>query len=181
MNLKIIKKYIKSAITFFILILLSSMLLTSCEKKVAVNLYFGKISETETYLESDTRMISESNDFYKDVVTEIIKGPEKEGLYRTIPSSVIVNSVTLENRMATVDLSGEIITDNTDIPHSSTTEMLAIYSIVNTLTEFEDIDEVRITVEGMTSGELDGLAVEDFWGHIGIHDKFIRNEEIIAQ
>ena len=92
-----------------------------------------------------------------------------------------VNSVILSDGTAIVDLSSEILTDFEEIPHSSLTETLAIFSIVNTLTEFEEIHKVKITIEGRDSGELEGLYIEDFWGHIGIYEEFERNEEIIGK
>ncbi|MDD3819288.1 MAG: GerMN domain-containing protein, partial [Actinomycetota bacterium] len=119
------------------------------------------------------------DDLYKRVLEELIKGPESSELYPTLPSNVKVNSVKLSDGTAIVDFSKEIITNFEEIPHSSTTEMLAIFSIVNTLTEFEEIDKVKITIEGKESGQIDGLNIEDFWGHVGIHEEFSRNEEII--
>ena len=91
----------------------------------------------------------------------------------------IVNSVEVSDGLAVVDFDIGIISDFEEIPHSSTTETLAIYSIVDTLTAFEDIERVKITIEGKESGEVEGFYVEDFWGHIGIYEVFERNEEII--
>jgi germination protein M len=152
-------------------------LLTSCTH--SVSLYFAAQSETEAYLVKETREIPVSESFYENVLKELIKGPESSDLYPTVPSDVKVNSVKISNGTAVVDFSREIITNFEEIPHSSTTEMLAIFSIVNTLTEFEDIDTVRITVEGRQSGQVEGLYIEDFWGHIGIHEEFTRDETII--
>ena len=59
------------------------------------------------------------------------------------------------------------------IPHSSTTENLAIFSIVDTLTEFKEILKVRITIEGKQNGKIDGLYIEDFWG-ISVSMKILR-------
>ncbi|GAG78354.1 unnamed protein product, partial [marine sediment metagenome] len=33
--------------------------------------------------------------------------------------------------------------------------------------------------EGKDSGQVDGLYIEDFWGHVGIYEEFTRNEVII--
>ncbi|MCL4415624.1 MAG: GerMN domain-containing protein, partial [Actinobacteria bacterium] len=98
----------------------------------------------------------------------------------TKPSDTKVNYVTVKDNLATADFSKEIITSE-QIPHSSTTEILAIYSIVNTLTNFEEIKKVKITVEGKDKGQIDGLYIEDFWGHVGISDTFDRNEEVIGK
>jgi len=142
---------------------------------------FAVYNDTEAYLVKETRVISVSKDLYKSVLEELIKGPESSELYPTIPSNVKVNSVKISDGTAIVDFSKEIITNFQEIPHSSTTEVLAIFSIVNTLTEFEEIKKVKITIEGKNSGEIDGLYIEDFWGHVGIYEEFSRNEEIIKK
>ncbi|MBC7334318.1 MAG: GerMN domain-containing protein, partial [Actinobacteria bacterium] len=116
---------------------------------------------------------------YKKILEELIKGPERSELYPTLPSSTRVISVEVEDGLATVNLSKEILTDTTQIPHSSITEVLAISSIVNTLTEFDEIKRVKIIVEGKDKGEIDGIPIEDFWGHVGIYEEFERNEKII--
>ncbi len=161
-----------SMLTIFLMISL-----TSCTRKVS--LYFAEYTDTEAYLAKEIREIQVSKELYKNVVEELIKGPQSDQLYRTIPSNVKVNSVKISESTATVDFSKEIITNFQEIPHSSTTEVLAIFSIVNTLTEFEEIKKVKITIEGKDSGQVDGLYIEDFWGHVGIYEEFTRNEDII--
>lgn len=162
----------------FLLSVFFLMSLVSCTR--TVSLYFASYpSDEEFYLVKETRKIPAGDDFYKRVIEELIKGPQSSKLYPTLPSNVKVNSVKLSDGTAIVDFSKEIITNFEEIPHSSTTETLAIFSIVNTLTEFEEIDKVKITIEGKESGQIDGLNIEDFWGHIGIYEEFSRNEEII--
>ncbi len=161
-----------SMLTIFLMISL-----TSCTR--SVSLYFAEHTDTEVYLVKEIREIQVSKELYKNVVEELIKGPQSDQLYRTIPSNVKVNSVKISEGTATVDFSKEIITNFQEIPHSSTTEVLAIFSIVNTLTEFEEIKKVKITIEGKDSGQVDGLYIEDFWGHVGIYEEFTRNEDII--
>ena len=162
-----------------ILVIFLIMTLSSCTR--SVTLYFAAYTETDFYLVKEIREISVGSDLYKSVLEELIKGPETSDLYPVIPSDVRVNSVKISDSTAIVDFSKEIITNFEEIPHSSTTEVLAIFSIVNTLTEFEEIERVKITIEGKDSGEIDGLNIEDFWGHVGIYDEFTRNEEIILK
>ncbi len=161
-----------SMLTIFLMISL-----TSCTR--SVSLYFAASTDTEAYLVKEIREIQVSKELYKNVVEELIKGPQSDQLYRTIPSNVKVNSVKISEGTATVDFSKEIITNFQEIPHSSTTEVLAIFSIVNTLTEFEEIKKVKIIIEGKDSGQVDELYIEDFWGHVGIYEEFTRNEDII--
>ena len=177
---------IKINFSFFFtsLLLLTAILFSfsACSlKTVDVTLYFAKCTETDFYLKPETRKIISDKNLYKKVLEELVKGPQNKELYPTLPSSTKINSVVVEDELATVDLGKEIITDNSEIPHSSTTEILAIYSIVNTLTEFEDIKRVKITIDGMESGKIDGMNIEDFWGHVGIYEEFTRNEDIIEK
>jgi len=167
-----------SALSIFLVFIISFLLLlSSCTQ--SISLYFADYEENESYLVKEVRQIQPGNTILKKAVEELIKGPESTSLYPTIPSDVKVNSVEISGSTAIVDFSKEIITNVDQIPHSSTTEVLAVYSIVNTLTEFEGIDKVKITVEGKDSGQINGFYIEDFWGHLGIYEEFTRNEEII--
>jgi len=168
-----------ATICLIILFLLISMIiLSSCTK--TVTLYFASLEDDQAYLVKETRELKEPDEnIYKAIIEELIKGPTSQDLYPTIPPDSVVNSVKLTNGLAIVDFNLSIITNYEDIPHSSTTETLAIYSIVNALTEFEEIEMVKITIEGSDSGEVDGIYIEDFWGHIGIYENFYRNTEII--
>jgi germination protein M len=174
---------IKKTLVYLVLlaILIASLSFYACTTKVDVTIYFANYSDNQESLVPETREIPKDANFYKSVIEELIKGPSSKELYPTIPSNTKVNSVTIKEGLATVDFSKEIITNVEQIPHSSVTENLAIYSIVNTLTNFEEIKKVKITVEGKDSGQIDGLYIEDFWGHIGIYDAFGRNEEIISK
>lgn len=162
---------------FFILIISLIFLLSSCAQ--SVSLYFAYYEENEFYLVKEIRQIQPGDALLEKTLQELIKGPESTSLYPTVPSDVKVNSADISGDTVVVDFSKEIITSIDEIPHSSTTEVLAIYSIVNTLTEFEEINKVKITVEGKDSGQVDGFYIEDFWGHLGIYEEFTRNTEII--
>lgn len=173
------KKNIKRfpVIIIFILAISLLLILSSCTQ--SISLYFAEYTETDSYLVKEIREVKVDGSIYKKVVEELLKGPESSDLYPTIPSDVRVNSVEISGGTAIVDFSREIITNLDEIPHSSATETMAVYSVVNALTEFEEINSVKITVEGKDSGQIDGLYIEDFWGHIGIYEEFTRNEEII--
>lgn len=156
-------------------LIFTSIIFIGCKQEV--NLYFSQEIENNFYLIAEARRI-ESDNIYKNAIQELIKGPERKELFPVLPENAKVNSVKIENSTAIIDFSAEIITSQS-IPHSSTTESLAIYSIVNTLTQFEEIEEVKITVTGKSRGTIDGKSIQDFWGHIGIAENFKRNLEII--
>lgn len=172
------KSYI--IIPVILVLLVSIISLSSCTR--TVTLYFASMDEEdEFYLVPQAREVKTSGNgnIYEEAIQELIKGPSEEELYPTLPSDVSVNSVVVSDGVAVVDFDIRIISNFEEIPHSSTTETLAIYSIVNTLTEFDDIEKVKITIEGKESGQVDEYYVENFWGHIGLYEVFERNEEII--
>lgn len=128
-----------------------------------VLLYFS--DDNAEYLIPEHRKISSSTDVAKTAVVELIKGPYNHDLFPTIPSTTKVNALYINDGIAYVDLSSDVITDH---PGGSTGELLTIYSIVMTLTSFPDIDKVQILVDG-NSGET--LA-----GHVDISIPLERDE-----
>ncbi|GAJ17608.1 unnamed protein product, partial [marine sediment metagenome] len=64
-----------SMLTIFLMISL-----TSCTRKVS--LYFAEYTDTEAYLAKEIREIQVSKELYKNVVEELIKGPQSDQLYR---------------------------------------------------------------------------------------------------
>ncbi len=160
-----------------VLLIITITLLPSCTR--SVTLYFAIMEGQDFYLAPEARQVDASGNIYEEAIRQLIAGPTRKDLFPTIPSDTAVNSVKVSDGLAAVDFDIRIISNFQEIPHSSTTEALAIYSIVNTLTGFDGIDRVRITIEGVESGDVEGFYVEDFWGHIGIYEEFRRNEEII--
>ena len=154
--------------------------MTSEVETEVIKLYFAKSAEDSAYLMPEERKVEKSDSLPLVAVQELIKGPEVSDLARTLPETTKVLSVDVDRGIATVDFSKEIITDSGNIGPSSTTELLAIFSIVNTLTEFPQIKEVKITVEGKSSGQLEGREIADFWGHVGINQSFVRNYALIG-
>ena len=77
------------------------------------------------------------------VLRELIKGTEDEKLSEVIPDTVQINSCLAEDGLCTVDFSKEFF----EIQGTASQEM-AIYSVVNTLCEFENIDSVQFLIDG---------------------------------
>ena len=113
----------------------------------------------------------------KNAIKELLKGPSEQGNQYFIPRTVKLLSFDIEKGKAIVNFSKEIL-DRTK--GGATEEELTIYSITNTLTEFDDVKSVEIQIEGKSDGEVDGRPVKDFWGHIGFYEQpFERNEALI--
>ena len=175
------KKHYKLFALSLVILILLSLVLAGCQKKIDVILYFAEYEDNTSFLVPETRSILLTDELYKDIVTELVNGPKSVEHYPTLPSDTGVLGVTISEDIATVDLGERVLTNLSEIPHGSETELLAIYSIVNTLTEFEEIEKVKLIIEGKDEGEIDGIFIQDFWGHVGIYETFSRDESLIGK
>ena len=136
------------------------------EEMVEVNLYFS--DSQAMYLVPEKRKIPQTPSLTRQVVIELIKGPENPNFYPTIPKETQVNEVYIADDIVYIDLSEEIFKNH---PGGSSGELMTVYSIVNTLTEITPIRAVQILVEG---NEKESLV-----GHIDISMPLIRDENWI--
>lgn len=138
--------------------------------KVELTLYFP--DSDAMYLEPEVREVAQGNAPLPDlVIQELVKGPTTEGLGISIPKeSRLVSSVKVEGGVAYVNFNKEFQSKHWG---GSTGEIMTIFSIVNSLTELEDIDSVVFLVEGE---RLESLA-----GHMDLTGPVERDENIISK
>jgi germination protein M len=120
--------------------------------EIAINVYY--LDSMGEYLVGEARIVSSENK-YVDALYELMKLPIDSSLYRLVPDSTEINSIVVEDGLAMVDFSKEFIEDRIT---SDTEDNLLIYSIVNTLTEFPEVNSVSFYIDGEkldTLGELD--------------------------
>lgn len=82
---------------------------------------------------------------YKYIVELLINLPENSTLKSAIPSDTKINSIYFNKEILTIDLNEAFL-------NSSGTD--AIYSIVDTLCEFNDVDGVQFLINGKTNEQL---------------------------
>jgi len=133
---------------------------------IEVNLYFS--DSQAMYLVSEKRKIPPTTSLAKQVVIELIKGPDSSDLYSTIHEGTRVNEVYIADDIVYVDLSEEVFKNHTG---GSSGELMTVYSIVNSLTEISPIKGVQILVEG---NERNSLV-----GHVDISMPLLRDEDWI--
>ena len=124
-------------------------------QKVPVHLYFA--DRHYSFLRSEQRIMALSNDpteFAKAIVESLIKGPQK-GLVRTIPAAAELRAIYIDSaNICYVDLSE---TAKSQHPGGSNSELLTIYSIVNSLIlNVSEIERVKLLVGGNESPTLAG-------------------------
>ncbi len=141
-----------------ILIIVLSFAAGGCSKKTNldnftnVNLYFANAEKNDLKAESrPIENISDKTKYVESVLTELLKGPSDSSLERIIPEKTRLIDAKAENSLATVNLSKAYLSED------GTDNILARYSIANTLFEISGISEVKIFVDGVeiknSSGE----------------------------
>jgi len=136
------------------------------EEMIEVNLYFSDADAM--YLVAEKRKIAKTGNLARQVVNELIKGSNNTNLYPTIPEETRINEVYIADDIVYVDLSEDIVKNHSG---GSSSELMTLYSIVNSLTEIPPIKGVQILIEGK---QRESLA-----GHIDIRMPFLRDEKWI--
>lgn len=169
---------IRKILILAVLLIAITVLLTSCNKNTDENNVEEVVESTEsvtegvvyskvyfpdhenTYLYMELKYINKATveEAVSKVFDELKTGPEQEKLYAIISEDVNVLSVKIEENICTVDLSSGFITSNSD---SSRKEMMALYSIVNSICALPGIDQVKINVEGNESATLGEYTLKD--------------------
>lgn len=132
-------------------------------KSETVYLYFS--DDQAMFLVPEKREINYSGEVSVALVEHLIDGPKQEGLWRTLPERSRVLSIMMEQGIAYVDFSKEF---ETDYPGGTSSEGLAIGSVVQTLTELEGIDSVWFLIEGEVVESLQK-------GHMSLNEAIERN------
>ena len=112
----------------------------------------------------NTLSVEEGSNKYIDALKELAKPPDNDNLIRLFPETTVINSVIVNNKIAEVDLSESFMADRFV---SDTADILLIYSVVNTLTEFPEIHAVTSFIDGKKI---------DIFGQLDVKDPIYRDE-----
>lgn len=93
-----------------------------------------------------------------DMLEELLNGPVGE-FDEPLPQGTIINAVRINNDLAGIELNSAFADS---LPSGSSAEMLAVYSIVNTVAaNFPQITRVKLTVEGADATKLRHLDLSE--------------------
>jgi spore germination protein GerM len=126
------------------------------QKQPAVShVYFA--DKDNSYLSAENRVFTRADspvDAGRQIIEALIKGPQKS-LVRTVPSGTSLRAFYLTpNGNAYVDLNEAVTTGH---PGGCKTEILTVYSIVNSLIlNIPEIESVKILVDGRETRTLAG-------------------------
>ena len=112
-------------------------------EKIQITLYFA--DETgEKLVEEDREVVHSMNtSLEKLVVEELLKGPEVEGGYPTLPSDVKLLNVSVSENVCYVNFDSNFLNNSLEVK-----ELIPIYSIVNSLCAISSVNKVQLTVNG---------------------------------
>ena len=133
---------------------------------VPVKVYFG--THNARYLVAEVYQLKPGPQLMQQALETMANGPRSSDLVAVIPKATRVRSLVVRDRMAIVDFSSELVKRGFG---GSATEILAVAAIVNTLTEFPEVERVQILV--------DGKKVDTLFGHIDVYDPLSRSPGII--
>ena len=128
-----------------------------------IHIYFADTNNSFLRAEK-RRLIYSSNppESGENILKVLIQGPGR-GLMRTIPEGTKITALYItDDATAYVDLSGEVRDNH---PGGATTELLTIYSIVNSLIlNIPEIKRVKILIRGRESLTLAGhISLQPFF------------------
>ncbi|NLY92091.1 MAG: GerMN domain-containing protein [Firmicutes bacterium] len=132
-----------------------------------VALYFIREEAGVSLLVPEVRMITPTSEPEKAALRALIDGPVTEGLQPVLPRKTVLRSLEITGGLAVVDFSRDVVA----IDRGSWGEALVVWSVVNTLTKFPEIEAVRILIEGEP--------VETLAGHFDLTRPLRRNEQVI--
>lgn len=138
--------------------------------------YYGVEVDERSWITPERRQVPEGGDLPRQALDEVVEGaPQDPDHDSPFPEAAEVAGLEVASGTATVDWNARML-ENPGA--TQTAETLAIQSAVYTLLQFDGIERVRFTVEGKAAGKAsNGRDIEDFWGHGGLSEQPLRQEE----
>ena len=117
--------------------------ISSNESKIV--LYYSNLKTGELEKEYRYVKLEEIKDNMEEtIINELLKGPKNQELISAIPENTKLNSINIEGGKIIIDFSKEFGINSED----ELKNLHKIYSVVNSLTEITEINEVEIKVDG---------------------------------
>jgi spore germination protein GerM len=101
---------------------------------------------------------TDTSECLEDILEELFSGPVGD-LNDALPEGALLNSVLIEGDKVTVDVNSNFVSE---MPTGSSAEMMAVYSVVNTVCiNFPQIKMVKLNVDGDSKVVLKHLDLTD--------------------
>lgn len=146
-----------------IIFTLSIFILTSCNinqekqmKNKEIKLFYPNNDGTKILWMTRPIDYMEEDEKYDIALNALINGPYSLDMSRTINEKTKINMIKRDKEKIIVDLSKDFTKFGNNL-----NEINAIVTLTNTLTQFEEINEVKLTVEGKKVISSKGIAYEN--------------------
>ncbi len=134
-------------------------------KLIQTKLYFPDNNVDKLHLELRELLVS-NDGTARAAVEGLIEGP-LSNLAPSIPEGTQLLDISILNGVCTVDFSQAFVDNHIS---GSSNDLMTVYSIVNTLTEFDSIDRVQFLIEGKTGATF---------GNIVFNEALVRRQDLI--
>jgi len=128
-------------------------------------LYFAN---SEGNLVPEQREVPKVPGIARKAMEELAKGPQNNDLVPTMPAGTRLLDINIRDGLCTVDFSRELAEKHSG---GSSGELLTVYSVVNTLTQFPTVKEVTFLIEGER--------IKTLAGHMDLSVSVERNPDIL--
>lgn len=122
------------------------------------------------HLVPETHKVPVNSQPARTAIELLLAGTKNADLVSVMPQGVKLKNIVVKEHIAYVDFDNKLIKKNTG---GSANEILLVGAIVNTLTEFPDIQKVQILVEGKK--------IDTILGHLDTSEPLSRSEKIIKK
>ena len=140
-----------------------------------VRLYFSNAnSETLSTEDRGIPKCSSVQNYAREILKQLIKGPNNKDLYRTIPPTTTVRAIYLYGTTLVIDFSKDIVTQHNG---GVSSELLTIYSIVNTLAELPAVDGKAVKNIQIL---VNGAVLKSLVGHINIEKPIAPESKFVS-
>lgn len=122
------------------------------------------------YLVPEIHVVPKNDHPPQTAMELLLAGTTNPTLVSVLPPGTQLRNIWVKDQIAYVDFTDQLITNNTG---GSTSELLLVGAIVNTLTEFSNIQKVQLMVEGKK--------IDTIVGHMDTTQPLSRSEKIIKK
>lgn len=141
------------------------------QEKIYENVILYFRCPTNNILAKETRYIVRTVESRAAIILkELIKGPVDPKLQPILSPRTKIYSVLIVGDTVYVNFSIEF---SADLPRREIDEVLAVYSVVNSLTEIDNINNVQVLIEGERSYA--------FLNHFSLREPLVRNEKLTKE
>lgn len=138
---------------------------TEFYQEAMVSVYFA--NETGDALLESTLKITYDGTLSTErlILQQLLDGPVADEMKAVIPKGTVLNKVTIRDGICYVDFNDKFLEKNPDI-----TDEVAVYAVVNSLTELSNVHKVQFLING---------AEKNNYGTLDFSKAFERNLEIV--